>query len=276
MPTIAIIGAGAMGAGMGRRLKENGCRVLTNLDGRSDASQKRATQSGMEHVPIAEMALADLVLSIVPPVEAGRVVESLAPLFAQDKSPLFCDANAISPETMHSLAQRVEALGGIATDGGIIGAPPAEHHDGPRLYVSGPQASAFKILANYGIDVRILSGPIGSVSALKMCYGGINKGIIGLTTALLLAAERHGAGENLRAEFEISQRHLLENSRRTIPQMYPKAYRWDGEMAEISSFLAKDDPAAAMIWQGLAQFFTDRAAAEPEGAELASLQALLK
>ncbi|RKF19408.1 NAD(P)-dependent oxidoreductase [Altericroceibacterium spongiae] len=276
MTTIAIIGAGAMGAGIGGRLTERGCRVLTDLGGRSDTSRQRATDSGMENVSIEKLAEADLILSIVPPVQAGAVVDRLAPLFETGKAPLFCDANAIAPETAKTLAARVAKLGGTMVDGGIIGAPPSPEHDGPRLYISGPQAKALAVLNDHGVDTRILSGPVGAASALKMCYGGINKGIIGLTAALLLAAQRHGAGDDLRAEFEISQKHLLENSRRTIPQMYPKAYRWDGEMSEISQFLSEDDPAAATIWRGLAEFFTDRSKAHEKGEELAALKALLE
>ncbi|WP_202385554.1 NAD(P)-dependent oxidoreductase [Altericroceibacterium endophyticum] len=276
MTTIAIIGAGAMGSGIAARLSENDCRVLTNLDRRSEASRQRAAQAGMEDVPLEALAEAELILSIIPPVEAGEVADRLTPLLSGPNAPLFCDANAIAPETAKDLAARISGMGGAMVDGGIIGAPPRADYDGPRLYVSGGEAGHLAKLGDYGLDVRVLDGPIGAASALKMCYGGINKGIIGLTTALLLAAERHGAGPDLRKEFGISQQHLLESSRRTIPQMYPKAYRWDGEMAEISSFLSKDDPAAAKIWEGLAEFFTDRAAAHEDGVELAALEQLLK
>ena len=53
MTTIAIIGAGAMGSGVGRRLHENGARVLALLDGRSNASRERAAVAGMEDASLA-------------------------------------------------------------------------------------------------------------------------------------------------------------------------------------------------------------------------------
>ena len=46
-PTIAIIAAGAMGAGVAQCLTAKGVTVLTSLAGRSPASVKRATEAGM-------------------------------------------------------------------------------------------------------------------------------------------------------------------------------------------------------------------------------------
>ncbi len=275
MTCVAIIGAGMMGSGVAARLHDCGCRVLTNLDSRSDASRERAAKAGMEDVPPSAFGEADMILSIVPPAQARAVVEWLAPLFQNGKAPLFCDANALSPETKKELAARVAELGGTMVDGSIIGGAPKEGYDGPRLYVCGDNAETILRLNDHGIDTRLLSGPLGAAAALKMCYGGINKGIIGLITAMLLASQRHGAAEDLRKELGISQQDLLEKSRRVVPSMYPRAYRWDAEMHEISSFLAPDDKAAAILWQGLGEFYTDRAKAYEAGLELDELVKLL-
>ena len=273
--TIAIIGAGMMGAGIGGRLHENGCRVLTLLEGRSEASHERAATAGMENVALGDLAQAELILSIVPPAQADAVVETLAPLFAGGSAPLFCDANALSPDSKREMAQRVEQLGGQMVDGAIIGAAPRAGHDGPRLYACGKDAHRLAKLSDFGVETRILEGPLGAAASLKMCYGGINKGIIGLTTAMLLAAQRHGAAEDVCRELAIGLKPLLDRSRSNIPAMYPRAYRWDAEMHEIAAFLAHDDPAAASIWHGIGEFFTDRAQAHEAGRELGELVELL-
>lgn len=275
MTTIAIIGAGAMGSAIGRRLVQHGARVITKLEGRSEASRKRAAAAGMKDASFGEMAGAAVVLSVVPPAMAGEVVEELRPLFALPNAPVFCDANACNPQTKRRLAARVAELGGCMVDGSIIGPPPSDRAE-PRLYLSGGGADEVALLARFGIDARVLKGPLGAAAALKMCYGGINKGSIGLTTALLLAAERHGAAEDLMAEFAISQKHLLDRSRKLIPDMYPKAWRWDPEMEEIAGFLEHDDPAAAAIWRALARFFAERAAANEAHTELPKLEAILQ
>ncbi len=274
MTTIAIIGAGAMGSALAHRLVQHGARVLTRLEGRSGASRRRAAEGGMEDVSFEEMARAAMVLSVVPPAAAGDVIEGLAPLFAAADPPVFCDANACNPETKVRLAERVAELGGRMVDGAIIGPPPSDSAE-PRLYLSCEGDEQAALLARHGIDARALKGPLGAAAALKMCYGGINKGIIGLTTALLLAAERNGAGEDLIAEFKLSQKALLERSRRQIPDMYPKAWRWRPEMEEIAGFLEQHDAAAAAIWQALARFYGQRAAANEAGAELPHLERLL-
>jgi 3-hydroxyisobutyrate dehydrogenase-like beta-hydroxyacid dehydrogenase len=221
-----------------------------------------------------DLAKAAMVLSVVPPAAAEAVVEQLKPLFALAHPPVFCDANACNPATKRRLAARVAELGGRMVDGSILGPPPSQAAD-PRLYLSGEGAEEVATLARFGIDARVLTGPLGAAAALKMCYGGINKGSIGLTTALLLAAERHGAAEDLIAEFAISQKHLLDRICRSIPDMYPKAWRWDPEMEEIAAFLEHDDPAAAAIWRALARFYAERAAANEANTELPKLEALL-
>lgn len=275
MITIAIIGAGAMGSGVARRLHDNGCTILTLLDGRSPDTRARAAAAGMVDASLEQIAGADLILSIVPPAQAEAVVEVLAPVFARPAPPLFCDANALSPETKQRIAARVAELGGRMVDGGIIGFPPSDQHDGPRLYVSGDDAQQVARLNDFGIDTRVLDGPVGAAAALKMCYGGINKGVSGLVTAMLLAAQRHGADADLLAEMGISMEWLMGRQRGAIPTMYPKAYRWDAEMHEIASFLAPDDAPAAQIWHGLGDFFTDRAAAHAAGEELDDIRKLL-
>ena len=41
MPIVAVIAQGEMGAGIARRLRENGARVVTALEGRSEASRRQ-------------------------------------------------------------------------------------------------------------------------------------------------------------------------------------------------------------------------------------------
>jgi hypothetical protein len=47
---------------------------------------------------------------------------------------------------------------------------------------------------------------------------------------------------------------LLSKFKKSIPDMYPKAYRWFAEMREIAAFLG-EDKAAAMIFEGAAQLY---------------------
>lgn len=273
---VAVIGAGAMGAGIGARLASRGATVLTPLDGRSAATRQRAEAAGMIATDLAGMAGADLILSIVPPERGAAVVDHMLPVLAAHPAIPFCDANALAPATKRDLAARVDAVGARFTDGSIIGHPPGPDGPGPRLYVSGADAPAFAALADFGLDVRVMPGGVGEASALKMCYAALNKGLTALTSAALLAGQKTGMADVLMAELGLSQQAVLQRARRAVPEMYPKAWRWVAEMEEIADFLEADagDASGAMIWRGMARFFADRAEAQRTGSERAVLDLL--
>jgi L-threonate 2-dehydrogenase len=255
LPRIALLSPGAMGSAVGARLVGHGLRVITSLDGRSPASVQRAAAAGMAAAPEAELAGAALILSIVPPGDAEAVVRRLLPhLAAVERKPIFVDANALSPATKRSMAALIESAGCRMVDGSIIGPPPTEAARGTMVYLSGTAAAEAAWLGGYGLEIRVLDGPIGAAAALKMCFAGINKGIAGLATVMMLAAERSGAGAALRAQLGESMPQLLERFRFQIPDMFPKAHRWVAEMREISAFL-DEDPAGAAIFEGMAQLY---------------------
>ncbi|RFB85303.1 6-phosphogluconate dehydrogenase [Rhizobium leguminosarum bv. trifolii] len=264
MPDFAIIGAGAMGSAVAKRLIDHGATVLTCLEGRSEQTIARAEAAGMVPVGRQDLAKAALVLSIVPPAEAIGVAEFVADISSGlPAPPPFIDLNAIAPKTMQALAARFGGTTVEVLDGAIIGGPPAPGKPGPTLYVSGDSAEQSRLLEDYGLKVRRLDGPLGAASALKMCYAGINKGFTGLGAAMLLAASRAGAAESLKAELTGSLPDVDRKLSKSIPGMYPKAYRWVAEMQEIADFLGEDDPAAT-VFRGMADVFS-RLADDVEG-----------
>jgi len=258
-PVIAIIGAGEMGAAVGRRLRETGARVLVSLAGRSAASAERVRRAGLEVVHDDHQLAngVDYILSIVPPAAAIEVAERLqTPLRNAAAPPLFADCNAIAPATMLRIERLLEPLPVI--DAGIIGGPPrTESQDpsaGPRFYASGPRAHRLAALGDYGLDIAVMDAPIGAASGLKLAYAGLTKGFTALAAAIVTAASRDGLADALRSELARSQPELLERVDRYVPAMFPKAYRWVAEMEQIAEFIA--DPAAgATIYEGAARLF---------------------
>ena len=75
-----------------------------------------------------------------------------------------------------------------------------------------------------------------------------------IATAMILAADRAGAGPALKAELAASQPQLLARFAKTLPDMYPKAYRWVEEMHAISEFVGSDFP-EARIYDGAAGLY---------------------
>ncbi|MFO1400754.1 MAG: DUF1932 domain-containing protein [Steroidobacteraceae bacterium] len=257
--TIAVIGTGAMGSAVARRLADQGCRVLTLLEGRSEASRARARAAGMQGVDRAELAGAALVLSIVPPGVALEVAAGLAPVLAAAPVPgAYVDCNAVSPDTVRAIEARIAPSGWSFADAGIIGLPPVGA-ERTVFYAAGPAAARFAGLARPALDVRLLEGPVGAASALKMAYAGMSKGVTAICTAMILAAQRAGAAPALRAELERSRPELLAWARTQVPRAFPKAYRWVDEMREIAEFAA-GDAATAAIFEGIAQRYARLAA----------------
>jgi 3-hydroxyisobutyrate dehydrogenase-like beta-hydroxyacid dehydrogenase len=262
--SVTIVAPGNMGAAIGRRLADNGVRVLTSVAGRSAASKRRAEAAGMQAVDDEALVQPDLILSIVPPGDAIALAERMAPhLACAATKPALVDCNAISPGTVARIAEIILPTGAPFVDGGIIGAPPQPGAKGPVLYVSGEAAARALVLRAHGLDVRVVQGGVGAASALKMSYAGITKGLTALGAAMMLGATRSGVAEALYAELAASQPALLPWFTRQVPGMYQKAYRWVAEMEEIADFL-RDDPAAAEMFRGAARLY-DRLAGDGSG-----------
>jgi L-threonate 2-dehydrogenase len=265
MAVIGVIAQGMMGAGVGRRLHESGAQVRTLLTGRSAKSAERARTAGME--PAADehalLAGADFFLSILPPGEAQALARQLAPvLTALDRRPVYVDCNAVSPQTAIGIGEIIAPTGADFVDAGIIGGPPRPGYS-PTIYASGPRAGQTAVLRDWGIDWRVIDGPIGAASALKMSYAGITKGTTAIASAMLLGAARFGCGDALIAELTESQPEMLARFRESIPRMYDKAYRWVAEMEEISDFL-EQNPASRDIYAAVARLYAYLAEAEAE------------
>jgi 3-hydroxyisobutyrate dehydrogenase-like beta-hydroxyacid dehydrogenase len=275
-PAVAVIAPGAMGAAVGGRLVEHGLTVLTSLAGRSAETVARARRHGLLAASDTEIAACDLVLSILPPGEAVALAERLAPALAgSNHKAVYVDCNAISPATAERVAGVISPTGAAFVDGGIIGPPPAPGDAGPRIYASGPHATRFAALRDYGLDIRVLGGAQSAASAVKMSYAGITKGTQALAAVMMLAATRSGSADALIQELASSQPHLLAWLKRSLAIMPPKAYRWIAEMHEIADFV-DDDPAGHELYVGAAHVYEQIARDLAGGkAQVSALEAFL-
>ncbi|TFK48615.1 6-phosphogluconate dehydrogenase C-terminal domain-like protein [Heliocybe sulcata] len=262
-PRIAVVAAGAMGAAVGKRLTSAGCTVFTTLEGRSSGTRKRAEDAGMQDATLSHIAKnADWVLSILPPSEAYAFAKSFLEVYpsGQTREVGFADCNAVSTGTIKRIRDLFEGTGIKFIDAGIIGGPPRENYD-PTFYASADSEevlNSFVELNKYGMKIKPLIGEgsgIGDASALKMSYAGIQKGLTGLTTTVILAAHASSpaTAQALISEMSLSQPALLQRTTKSIPDMLPKAYRWVGEMEEISAFVGESGE--NNIHKGLASTF---------------------
>lgn len=259
-PNVAIVAPGEMGSAMARELRQHGVRVLTSLSGRSEKSAARAQAAGFEVMPddAALAREADFVLSVVPPSAAIALAERLARAIARARrKPVYVDCNAVAPKTVLRVAEILAPAGCPVVDAAIFGGP-TSGKPGTVLYVSGPDAARVAPLGELGLKVRVLDGPVGAASALKLSFAGINKGFTALGAAMVLTAVRTGSAKGLLEQLADTQPAILTYLARFVPAMLPKAYRWEPEMREIADFLEDDAPlrdifnAMAQIYHGVA------------------------
>jgi putative dehydrogenase len=254
-PVVAVIAPGMMGAAVGKRLVDNGVKVLTSLKGRSAETATRAKAAGMAAAGDEEIAACDFILSILPPGDAVALADRFQPaLKASNAKPVYVDCNAINPKTVDRVAAVIAPTDCPFVDSGIIGSPPKPGDAGPRFYASGPAAPRFATLRQYGLDVRVLDGAMSAASALKMSYAGITKGTQAIGAAMMLAASRAGSADALFAELSSSQKEMFAWFKRGLALMPPKAYRWVAEMHEIAGFVG-EDPTAHELYEGAAHFY---------------------
>jgi 3-hydroxyisobutyrate dehydrogenase-like beta-hydroxyacid dehydrogenase len=238
-PVVALLSPGDMGHSVGQTLVENGVRVLTCLQGRSERTRGLAAEAGIGDVgSYAEMVQeADLLLSIMVPAQAPRAAGRVAAALRETGSPLvYVDCNAVAPQTVRGIGDQITAADGQFVDASIVGGPP-RGGSSPRFYASGPDTSAFEALAEYGLHVVVLGDEIGQASAIKMCYAALTKGSAALMIELLTAAEALGVSEALAQEFAKSQPANWARMQR-LPGVPMKSRRWVGEMEEIAACFA--------------------------------------
>ncbi|MEZ5411545.1 MAG: DUF1932 domain-containing protein [Acidimicrobiales bacterium] len=235
MTTIGFLHPGKMGASLAACANGAAERLWVSA-GRSPATASRAAAAQL--VDAGELATlchrSDVIVSICPPSAAEAVAAEVA---ATGFDGVYLDANAVSPAT----AARVAAcFGERYVDGGVIG-PPAEQPGTTRLYLAGPQAAGLAPLwAGSALDVRTLAGTAegAPASTLKMAYAAWTKGSNALLLAVNALASQAGALDALREEWALSQPGLRERSDRVAAGSGPKAWRFEGEMAEIAATMA--------------------------------------
>ena len=233
---IGVMSPGDMGQAVAQQLKQRGYNVCTALDQRSARSKALAREAGLTDVgTIARLTeQCDVILSIMNPGAAlefsGEVAQALR---ANQRQPLFVDCNAIAPVTMQAVNANIVAAGGRCADAGIIG-PPPRGTARISLYASGPEARELEQLATPQVSVVVLSDRIGDASAIKICYGAMNKGIIALALEVLIAARRLGVDAAFEAQLLKTHRDVFDRIMGGLPVMPPKAYRWVPEMLEIA------------------------------------------
>lgn len=234
--TVGLLHPGAMGAAVGAQLVANGVRTLWVEDGRGTATRRRAEEAGLVAVPgLGGLAECSIVVSICPPASSLDVAQAVA---ATDFQGVYLDANAISPGHARQIETLFAERGGVAVvDGGVVGPPP--HKPGTsRLYLSGPGDAVGEIhdlFAPTTLQPVVLEGPVGQASALKLSFATYNKISYALAAQAYALAEHHGVHNELRDLAGAVLPNTPFGKPDQIATAGQRAWRWEGEMAEIGA-----------------------------------------
>ena len=236
---VGVMSPGDMGQAVAIQIKAKGLNVYTALEHRSERTKGLAREAGLIDVGLLSQLVArcDVVLSVMDPGSAVTFAREVSEAIrTAGRHTLVVDCNAIAPDTAREIAGLVQQAGGRFLDGGIIGPPPRGKAK-TNLYVSGPGAADLEQLAGPQLIVRVIGDGVADASALKMCYGALNKGTQALWLEVLVAAERLGIAGLLDEQLQASQEDGYKRALGQFPMLPPKAYRWVPEMLEIAKTL---------------------------------------
>ncbi|RAK94001.1 phosphogluconate dehydrogenase [Aspergillus costaricaensis CBS 115574] len=274
---IGIISIGEMGLGIAQLLIAHHYRVLTYAADRSEATQRRAWEAGIELRPSMQDLVdqSDCLLSIVPPRDAlataRRVVEASSARPSVRDTPLWViDLNAVSPKTAREIEALITEASGTSSssylryiDGGIVGGPPrplqptnpnepAWHC--PSLIVSGPGKLPDEKLSRT-LNIKHISDRIGVATGLKMCFASLTKGFFALAIQSFTTAHSMGVLPQLQDLMEEYNAATLRIAEKGVVGMPPKAYRWVREMKEIGDTMRDDGGFESDLFYAVAQVY---------------------
>jgi 3-hydroxyisobutyrate dehydrogenase-like beta-hydroxyacid dehydrogenase len=255
MVTVGVVSPGAMGGALGRGWAEAGARVVATVSGRSPRT--RGLAHGLELLPALEdvVAASDVVVSVVPPGSAYDVALAVAAAArSAGVAPLFADLNAVSPATVARIASALAPLDLV--DGSISGGPPDS--DVTRVYLSGSRSSEVVALSHPRLDVRVVPGPPGVASAVKMCTASVYKGFSAILLHAVATAEANGVRDLVLDDLSREYADMVAGLAPRLAVAGAKAHRFAGEMREIAATQeAAGLPrelfeAVALVWENAA------------------------
>ncbi|WP_329046943.1 DUF1932 domain-containing protein [Amycolatopsis sp. NBC_01488] len=240
--TVGLLHPGAMGAAVGAVLAGRGVPVSWLPAGRGPATRRRAEAAGLTEA--RDLTGCDVVLSVCPPAAALDVARAVAD---SGFGGLYLDANAISPRHAAEIERILENA--TVADGGIVGPPPRASGT-TRLYLSGPGSGVARLESLFdGTHLRpvALAGPVGKASALKLAFAAYNKLTFALAAQSHALAQRHGVGGELRELAADVLPGTPFGAPDGITAAAAKAWRWEGEMAEIAETCADTGLSPALV-----------------------------
>ncbi|CAH0343284.1 DUF1932 domain-containing protein [Rhizobium sp. CECT 9324] len=202
MTTIAFIGFGEAAQSIAGGLNGRNAARLVAYDLRfrdpdtSAALREAASQRGVRPLDdMADIALADVVLSLVVGAATKAVATSAAPYLSQDA--IFIDLNSVGPDTKALAASEIATGKGSFVEGAVMARVPPYAEKVPILVAGKRAAEAAERLNALGMNLEAVGDTPGQASSLKMIRSVMIKGVEALLIEALSSAERAGVTERI-------------------------------------------------------------------------------
>ena len=242
-PRIAFIGFGEAGQAIASGLRDEGVAQIAAWDilfpkPEGEKLKAAGARAGVRLAKSAADAItgSDMIISAVTAASSLDAAQSIVPHLTGH--PYYLDINSVSPG--RKLATE-KALGGKAryVDVAVIAPIHPNRHQTPLL-IAGPHAGAVApLLAEMGMELKVVSDEPGKAAAIKMIRSVMIKGIEALTYECFLAAERAGLLEDVTASLKNNYPGIdwKETTTYNLERMASHGERRAAEMEESAATL---------------------------------------
>lgn len=197
---------------------------------------------------------ADLIFCVVTADQAVNAAKVAAPELGQGA--IWCDLNSCAPSSKQLSAQVIEAAGGRYVDVAVMSPVHPKLNMSPLL-VAGPHAvDTAELLESLPMSPRVIDGPVGAASSIKMIRSIMVKGLEALTAECTLAAVAAGVEEEVLGSLMKSHPgtdwdgQAAYNFERSIVHGVRRAAEMEEVVKTLSDLgLPQDMTSSTVLWQ---------------------------
>ena len=241
-PSVTVIGFGEAGLSLCIGWNRQGVRSFDIKQTNPDLKAAKCAEMhhrGVEAVedPGAAVDGADLIFSTVTADQAFAAASSAAPWLKPGA--FFFDLNSCAPSTKQKSAAVIEAAGGRYVDIAVMATITPHYHHTPMLICGDHSAAALAALQVLDMAPKLVPGPVGRASTIKMIRSVMMKGIEALTAECFWAASKAGVVDEVAASLDASQTDMgwKQQAHYYAERMTTHGIRRAAEMREVQKTL---------------------------------------
>lgn len=241
-PSVAVIGFGEAGSSLCIGWNRCGVRSFDIKQTNSALKPAKCVEMHTRGVDTADdiraaVDGADLIFSTVTADQAFTAASSAAAWLKPGA--FFFDLNSCAPSTKQKSAAVIEAAGGRYVDIAVMAPITPHYHHTPMLICGDHSTAALAALQILDMKPKLVPGPVGRASTIKMVRSILVKGIEALTAECFLAASKAGVVDEVAASLDASQTDMgwKEQAHYNAERMTTHGMRRAAEMREVQKTL---------------------------------------